>query len=417
MSGFESSVEAVRPPEPPASLGPAVPPDWWTGAEGVALADAQTWPAEVEPLVWAEHYGDQPVALQGKVGLLSGAGGLGKSALLLDLAAAVAGLKPHGDHPRWCGWRVATGRAVFLGAEDSQRTLLDRLGRLAHVRGADVAALQGRLLLVSLETVAGGTALLDRDLAPTDFARQLEAALRAWAAAGDPVRLVVCDPGSRFLGANAELDAGAATAGVAALARLGAAAGGAAVWAAVHTPKSVRAEAGAGHANDVRGSGALTDGARCVLSLRPALDDVPSAYAVLAHTKFNDGPTQDALLLKRTGTVWQRAGADADRELGHAEADAAAAAYLAGVPRAAEAAERVRQRLGEAATKEALIQLGVLGKGSKPAWQSAAVWRAVAGAEADAALGGRLGVLDAWIAGSLKPSEGAGTGRRTPEGT
>jgi hypothetical protein len=78
------------------------------------------------------------------------------------------------------------------------------------------------------------------------------------------------------------------------------------------------------------------------------------------------------------------------------------------------AAERVKGRLKDAATTDAVKALGVLPKNGPPAWHSAAVWRAVAGNSSEAGLGDRLEALDGWLAG-LCDSKGDNGGGAAPK--
>ena len=401
-----SKERPVQTPAPATAEAASKINDAWRTAAATQLGHRKTWPDAPDALLW-DPVTMGAVVLQGKPALLAGAGGGGKSALLLELAAAVAGLSD-----TWCGWGVKPGRAVYLGAEDSQRTLLDRLEKLAAARGKSLAALQGRLLVVSLETAR--PRLLDDNSGESEAAKELKVLLRAFAAekGAAPVRLVVCDPGSRFFDAAAELDPAAATRSIEALAELGEAArgeaGAAAVWCAVHTPKSVRTESGEGHANDVRGSGALTDGARAVFVLRPA-DDCPTDFAELAHVKSNDAERAPSVVLKRNRVVWSVA---ERAELDAAVREARRKAYLADAKEDAARLEGWRKRLGKAtAPRDLLARLGGLPKNGTPSWIDAEAYKATAGVAADGKMlkehediHARLKALDTW----LKPAPATG---------
>lgn len=86
----------------------------------------------------------------GTVTILSGDGGVGKSLLALQLAAAVALGK------RWVGQPTASGRALFISAEDDRDELHRRLVDVARGAGATLADLRR----LSVRSLAGEDALL-----------------------------------------------------------------------------------------------------------------------------------------------------------------------------------------------------------------------------------------------------------------
>lgn len=105
----------------------------------------------------------------GTVTMLSGDGGVGKSLLALQLAAAVA------LNGRWVGQAVAGGRAMFISAEDDRDELHRRISDLTRAYGVGFRDL-GRLTLRSL---AGEDALLaaptpDKVLCPTALHDELD---------------------------------------------------------------------------------------------------------------------------------------------------------------------------------------------------------------------------------------------------
>ena len=241
------------------------------------------------PAALVETDGGDPVLLRGTVALLGGAGGVGKSWLALDLAIAVA-LGKQASWPRKSGqmvrgWRVAEapGKVLYLGAEDSAAALHARCERLCEARGDDVARdLGDRLLIASIaDGGGGGGALVTRSKTDKGMIETLAGDdLRKHVATGG-YSLVIVDPGSRFLGAEAELDPGAATAAIDALLNLATGADGPLVLACMHSTKAARRE-GTADAASVRGSSALTDGVRAVLEIT-----ANGGAGLLTHSKSN----------------------------------------------------------------------------------------------------------------------------------
>jgi RecA-family ATPase len=109
----------------------------------------------------------------GEITLLSGDGGTGKSLLALQLAVATAAATP------WVGSTPATGRAMFISAEDDIKELHRRLGDIVSAQGIQFSEL-GALSILSL---AGEDAILaapekrDGPLTPTALFRAVEAAV------------------------------------------------------------------------------------------------------------------------------------------------------------------------------------------------------------------------------------------------
>ena len=88
----------------------------------------------------------------GKVTLLNGDGGTGKSLLALQLAAAVATCE------KWIGLQVSGGGAIFMSAEDDEAELQRRLDDIRQIEGQSFVEMH-RLTLRSL---VGEDALLAR---------------------------------------------------------------------------------------------------------------------------------------------------------------------------------------------------------------------------------------------------------------
>jgi RecA-family ATPase len=109
----------------------------------------------------------------GEITLLSGDGGTGKSLLALQLAVATAAALP------WIGTHPATGRAMFISAEDDAKELHRRLADIVRAQGIQFSDL-GDLSVLSL---AGEDAILavptarDGPLTPTALFRAVEAAV------------------------------------------------------------------------------------------------------------------------------------------------------------------------------------------------------------------------------------------------
>jgi len=388
----------------PAQGAPAETPADRLRAAFERAAAGRPQGAEPPPvLVWTEREdgkpaNEHPVLQRGAVALLSGGGGVGKSWAALWLGYAVA------TGEDWCGWQTRPDGqwVLYLGAEDGPHMLHRRLQAIAG-EGADVTA-GGRLLAVSLvDAGAGGCALVEREQGTRRFhasetAEALAALIRAEAAKrGGPAALVIVDPGSRFLGPDAETDPGGATAGIEALSALGAAAGGACVLALLHNTKEDRQ--GKGSADGIRGSSALHDGARAVLTLHTEAQ----GFAKLTHRKCNDGPPAPAVFLQREGGGrWDRVDqVTYETQAGQDEAERRRRKYIHATERELAASERARVMVGEDAP--GTVATGALcalagWKGTEPPWVSAALFEALAKTDADAGTVARLKEVEAWAA-------------------
>jgi len=297
-----------------------------------AFRNAGTWErvTPLEPLL-VDADGNA-VFNRGDVGFLAGAGGVGKSQVALALSFAVAsgsdqfGLRVNG----------APAGVVYLSSEDSAAVMHERMKKLA----GDSGDWRDRLRLVDLTTPSVGSRDLVRLDAhtgawvPTRLAEDLAGELRMLANAGK-IGLVVVDPGARFLGPDAEIDPRAATAGVEALSRLGAAAGGAAVLCLMHSTKAHRR--GEDSSGAIRGSSALHDGARAVFELT---SEAPG-FARLRHVKSNHTATlSDVYVVWVDGRMVVSTEEAYDEGSGRADA---AAKYLDAARKARRAAAAVTQ--------------------------------------------------------------------------
>ena len=243
---------------------------------------------------------DQPAFPLGKVSILAGKGGTGKTGLSAQLAIAVA--SGTGD---WLGLAVNhPGRVLWILAEEDEAIARRLVWHAAKAAGVFDDAGAKRNLLANLRVVAlagtGQRAQLTNEAGDAiDFAHTLESELRKHEAEAeaDPWRLVIVDPLSRFSGAKDENDNTAATKVIESLERL-AKASGAAVLACHHSGK------GAKEGDDaIRGASALLDGARFGMTLaRPAKKknddpDPPAEDRVLQCVKSNYGPAWWAVSL------------------------------------------------------------------------------------------------------------------------
>lgn len=277
-SGIEQT-RAAMPSAVLASLQKPIGDDW---------IDERNPPKPARFLVGG---GGQPAFPLGKVSILAGKGGTGKTGLSAQLAIAVA--SGTGD---WLGLAVNhPGRVLWILAEEDEAIAKRLVWHAAKAAGVFDDAGAKRNLLANLRVVAlAGTGqpaqLTDKDGDAIDFAHTLESELRKPEAEADPWRLVIVDPLSRFSGAENENDNASATKVIESLERL-AKASGAAVLACHHSGK------GAKEGDDaIRGASALLDGARFGMTLaRPTKKktddpDPPAEDRVLQCVKSNYGP-------------------------------------------------------------------------------------------------------------------------------
>ncbi len=252
-----------------------------TIAEARTLADLG-WLAEPPPLpealvCWRESLvGDEPrpdhtLIPLGHSGLLIGAGGIGKSYATLDLALSVA------TGAEWLGTFPVPkpGRVLLVSAEDGAAEVGNRLNRIWRGRRRPgLADLAGRNLVVWPR--AGKPSPLVEvgrfrgDVRRGRFAEKLRERLSD---GGGPWSLVILDPAARLMGPDVEESNQAATRWVeeieALIADLAENGPAPTVVATHHTTKTSRA-GGPVLAEGARGSSALVDGVRFVLSLGQA---------------------------------------------------------------------------------------------------------------------------------------------------
>ena len=235
---------------------------------------APPWAAHWQELT-AETFTERPphrawlldkVLPLGKVGMLTAEGGAGKTTALCQLALSVATGVP------WLGtFQVppeAVGRVLLVLGEEDAEEVRRRMWHAAGAMGLALARLEdARRRIVTLPLAGVPCAFLepDRETGTRDsaFAMWLRAQLQA---PGEPWRLVVLDPLSRFAGADAETDNAMATRFVQSVEAV-ASLTGATALIAHHTNKSARGVDAKASTAAARGSSALTDGARWVAQM------------------------------------------------------------------------------------------------------------------------------------------------------
>ena len=241
----------------------------------------------------------KPLFPRGKLGILSAAGGTGKSMALCGLALAVATGRPwlqagRGAHLP-AGFGVPpeeAGRVALLLAEEERDEVRRRLYQAARLMGLNGEERERAAARLWIGALAGQRVeLVERDgpgnVRETPRAAALRARLReeveadlrqrAEELAGglpDPGpegwALVIVDPLSRFGGVDTETDNGAATRAIQALEALAKLPGGPGVMVAHHERKGSATDASAGQ-EAIRGSSAIVDGARWAARLVPVM--------------------------------------------------------------------------------------------------------------------------------------------------
>lgn len=254
----------------------------------------------------AQEMGTPYLAL-GKVGLLVSPGGVGKTALLCQLALSVTTGLP------WMGYNVESPGKVLLAlgeedAEEVQRRVWNAgqmLGLAPGMTNQDRAVrATGRLHSVALAGKLVPLVPLDGE-GESEFALELEDYLEDHAGE-DGWQLIVLDPGSRFMGIENENDNAQATRFIQAVERLTKMPGNPTVIVAHHTSKSSMGGQGA-----ARGASAFVDGARWMSTLtRLKLpsgweDGEVTAANELALVKSNYGPLMPPVIVLRKKHGWE----------------------------------------------------------------------------------------------------------------
>ena len=233
---------------------------------GPALRPISDWADEREPapVIWRDHPGlsdDEPVKesilAEGEVCLLSGAGGLGKSIIALELANA-AGIAAEEKQPfgRALGFRIRPGAVALISYEDKPVRVATRLRRGHGSIGP------WRRTIHTFSRPEPLFVQMDRGIVPSPDWPGTWARIRT---AKTPISLIVIDPASSAMPTTID---GAAVRGFlralereAEKARVG-------VLIVAHDTKAARNVAAAGGdpgAGAVSGSATWSDGARSVL--------------------------------------------------------------------------------------------------------------------------------------------------------
>jgi RecA-family ATPase len=255
----------------------------------------------------------------GEVGMLSSAGGAGKTMALIELGLAIAAgrnwLGVAGD--KMSGYYVPTtsiGRSALFLAEENELAVRRRLydaGKTIGLTAAEVEDAKQRMMIAPLK---GRPSPLTRknsagETEETEHMRAIRAHLTELAAAG-PWRLIVIDPLARFADASAEVDNSGATKFVQFIESLlfvnGPDHPAPTIIMAHHTSKAARANLAAGaepSGTDARGASALVDSTRWGSTLTETPREVREALgydvARFALVKSNYGPSAPIMHLRR----------------------------------------------------------------------------------------------------------------------
>jgi len=273
---------------------------------GVPLS-ADDWTREPKPTPQLFKHGADDFLPQGKVGMIIGEGGAGKTQALIQMALAVA------TDTKWFNLYQAQGAgkvAVLLGEED-QETILRR-AQIAH---REQWASNGEL-------VSRITPLLEANFCPmglasfpvgfvqgkqqgkpegeeTQWARDLRKRLDETG----PWKLIILDPLSRWAGPSVETDNYVSTRMVEVCEQLTTISGNPTVIVAAHTSKAQRTDTTNQGKKEPpampktpRGSSGLYDGARWVMGI--AVDDENDSV-IIEVTKSNYSRRAGRQILKR----------------------------------------------------------------------------------------------------------------------
>ena len=272
---LERKLNALRPPEP------YVFPGFWATEFGDVAAEP-----ERETWLLHDEIGDKPALPLGRAGMISAAGGTGKTTSLCQLAVSVAlGLS-------WCGFRVQHEGCVVLACAESDRKLMHRhIWRACNALDLDIHQREYVMSQILALPLAGkevnmlrGTA--GNDLERTEFLARFGDHLRDVALDGQfGWALIILDPLSRFAGPDTESNNAAATKFAQAVETLCELPGTPAVLCAHHSSKlSVREGR-----NDSRGVSGLRDAFRFVSTLtRMCVESVVGVH--MECDKSNEAP-------------------------------------------------------------------------------------------------------------------------------
>lgn len=203
---------------------------------------------------------------QGIVAMLASPGGTGKSWALVQLAVSIASGKD------WLATYPVTepGHVLMLMGEEDPDELHRRVRETVRAIGW-TQTVEGASRRLHAASLSGQRAAMTDDRGePTEWVDQLARAIESWPGV-DAWRLIILDPASRFMGAEAETNNAQATRFVEQLERLTKIKGRPTVLVAHHTNKG--ALAGQTDQGAARGASALVDGVRWQANLDRVLDE------------------------------------------------------------------------------------------------------------------------------------------------
>lgn len=267
----------------------SVPLNWLSDQGGIG--------GEPPPPRWLLRRGGKGVLRLGKTGMLTAAGGVGKSAMLCGLALSVASGEP------WLGVLDVPepGPVLLVMGEEDSEEMQRRLywtARSMEISSESIAIAERRI--VALPMAGRPCALLEGgegEQRDSGFLRTLRSRASETC---DDWRLVVLDPLSRFSGAGAESSNEGATRFVQAVESVAQLPGSPSVIVAHHTTKGSRGEDSKGRTrrvdgNSPRGASALVDGFRWVATVA----EKEPRVLEMRVTKSNYAPKGPPLLLER----------------------------------------------------------------------------------------------------------------------
>jgi RecA-family ATPase len=236
----------------------------------------------------------------GIVAMLAAPGGSGKSLALLQLAVSIAtGIDWFG-----CFKPTTTGRVlVAFGEEDNPEIK----GRLQDISGALKMTSENKKQVfdnIDVMSLRGTPCKLQDDNdEPSNFAKDFQIDLTEKAGTHGPWSLIILDPASRFMGSEAETSNSAATRFIEICEKFTMLPGSPTVLLSHHTSKAALGDA-AKNQSIARGSSALVDGARQLLSMFPAGEDEQlegSSVLTFEMLKTNYTPRMKSINLKNNG--------------------------------------------------------------------------------------------------------------------
>jgi replicative DNA helicase len=257
-----------------------------------------TQPTEKQMLLeYADESGNRKGFLpKGIVSMLVGAGGVGKTHLLAQLAISVATGTPWLDtfNPTiHCG--EGNKGNVFFGLGENQdddiHRILYKASKKIREHQPDITKedpIKEASKRLATFSFCGHQSAFIEDKKPSLYFRQLKMRLIELAPK-DGWSLIILDPISRLMGADAETDNAAATQFIALLEELSIdLPGNPTILFAHHTNKAAMQMGSSQNQSSARGSSALTDGVR--LQLNFAKDTTNDAITILKMTKSNFTP-------------------------------------------------------------------------------------------------------------------------------